>query len=297
MKSLNGKTAFVTGAASGIGLATSRELARHGVNIVMADIDTERLNDEAAAIANIGVRTLPITLDVTSETAWQDAREKCDAFGQVDILFSNAGVGGGAGSFETYDSDTWRWTYAVNAHAHLYACKAFLGDMKASDEPTHLVITSSMVGLVPPPISTAYISSKFATLGIAMSLRNELADTNVGISVLCPGMTATRVVENTHLLRPGSDQDGTAQKQAEAMRGVLSGGMPPDRIAERVVQAIQNQDFYIFTHPEWKQLLEPQIAEMLAAFGESADPSYAGDDMDGLVKANGAKRLNVTSGR
>ena len=81
------------------------------------------------------------------------------------------------------------------------------------------------------------------------------------------------------------------------MRGVLAGGMAPERIAKRVVRAIEEDEFYIFTHPEWKALLEPQLEEMLAAFGESADPDYPGDDIDGLVNANGAKRMNVTAGR
>lgn len=294
MKNISGKTALVTGAASGIGLATSKALATHGVDLVMADIDGDRVAAEAETVAALGVRTLPLTLNVADELQWQDAANRVKSFGEVRILFSNAGVGGGAGAFETYDSDTWRWTYAVNVHAHLYACKAFLGAMKAAPEPSHLVITSSMVGLVPPPISMAYISSKFATLGIAMSLRNELAETQVGVSVLCPGMTATNVVANTHLLRPGRNPDEEVAQQADAMRTVLAGGMSPDRIGARVVKAIQEGEFYIFTHPEWRRLLEPQIAELLAAFGESADPDYQGDDIEALISANGAKRMNVS---
>ncbi len=78
------------------------------------------------------------------------------------------------------------------------------------------------------------------------------------------------------------------------MGNVLASGMSPDAIGRRVVRAIENQDFYIFTHPEWKRLVEPQIAEMMAAFGESADPAYRGDDIDSLVAANGAKRMNVS---
>src|SRR3546814_18849374 len=123
-------------------------------------------------------------LDVTSAESGTAAGAKARDFGSVRVLFSNACVGGGSGPFEQYDTDVWRWNYAVNAHAHLYACRSFLGDMKASGEPSHLVINSSMVAIVPPPISVAYISSKYATLGIAMALRNELADTCVDISVL-----------------------------------------------------------------------------------------------------------------
>ena len=213
------------------------------------------------------------------------------AFGEVRILFSNAGVGGGSGSFETYDTEAWRWAYAVNAHAHLYACRAFLGAMKASGEPGHLVITASMVGIVPPPISVAYISSKFATLGIAMGLRNELAGTRVGLSVLCPGMSATNIVETTRVLRPRTGEAAGAAKTAQAMEGVLAGGMDPAKVGERVAARDRSRRFLIFTHPEWKRLAEPQIAEMMAAFGESADPDYTGDDIDALIAANGARAL------
>jgi hypothetical protein len=81
------------------------------------------------------------------------------------------------------------------------------------------------------------------------------------------------------------------------MGSVLASGMSPDAIGRRVVEAIEADDFYIFTHPEWKRLVEPQIAEMLAAFGLSADPAYKGDDIDSLLAANGAKRLNVSVAR
>jgi NAD(P)-dependent dehydrogenase (short-subunit alcohol dehydrogenase family) len=293
---LNGKTAFVTGAASGIGLATATALATRGARLILADIDADGVEAAAAAMRAQGTEAIGLTLDVSDEAAWVRAGEAAATFGPVRILISNAGVGGGSGAFETYDPEVWRWAYAVNAHAHLYACRTFLGAMKASGEACHLTLTSSMVAIVPPPISVAYISSKFATLGIAMALRNELADTRVGISVLCPGMSATNIVATTALLRPGASEQGAAAQTAQAMRGVLAGGMSPQKIGERLVQAIQADEFFVFTHPEWKGMAEAQFAEILAAFGASADPGYGGDDINGLVSANGASRMNVAVG-
>lgn len=294
MKDLKDKAAFITGGGSGIGLATAKALAARGARLVLADIDAARVEAAAADLRAGGADAMGLQLNVAEEAEWARAGEAASRFGEVRVLFSNAGVGGGSGKFETYDTEVWRWAYAVNAHAHLYACRTFLGAMKASGLPCHLAITSSMVGIVPPPISVAYISSKFATLGIAMGLRNELADTQVGISVLCPGMSATRIVETTATLRPGASEQGAAAQTAQNMGSVLAGGMSPDKIGERVVRAIEQDEFYIFTHPEWKRLAEPQIAEMMAAFGQSADPDYAGDDIDGLLAANGAVRLNVS---
>lgn len=230
---------------------------------------------------------------MTSEDSWAAAGEQARDFGPVRILFSNAGVGGGSGPFEQYDTDVWRWNYAVNAHAHLYACRTFLGDMKASGEASHLIFTSSMVAIVPPPISVAYISSKYATLGIAMALRNELAGTCVDISVLMPGMSATRIVETTRDLRPVEVEVGKAAATSQAMQGVLAGGMAPGKIGARVVEAIEAGEYWIFTHPEWKAMAELVTQDMLSSFGPSADPAYKGDDIDGLIAANGGRMFGA----
>ena len=286
MTSIAGQTAFITGGASGLGFATAQVLVAAGARVVIADIDTDRVEAAATTLRAGGGEALALTLDVTDEAGWAAAGRAATAFGPVGILFSNAGVGGGSGPFEEYDTEVWRWNYAVNAHAHLYACRTFLGAMKASGRPAHLVLTSSMVAIVPPPISVAYISSKYATLGIAMALRNELAGTNVGLSVLMPGMSATRIVETTRELRPVAVEVGEAANTSAAMQDVLAGGMPPAKVGARVVEAIAHDEFWIFTHPEWKRMAEVVTADMLAGFGESADASYRGDDIDGLIAAN-----------
>ena len=293
MTDISGKTAFVTGGASGLGLAIARALAAAGVRVVIADIDETRAERAAAVLHDDGAQVLPVRLDVTDEQSWARAGELARAFGPVRILCSNAGVGGGSGAFEAYDTEVWRWNYAVNAHAHLYACRTFLGEMKASGETAHLVLTASMVAIVPPPISVAYISSKYATLGIAMALRNELAGTHVGISVLMPGMSATRIVETTRDLRPAAAEQDNAAITSQAMQNVLAGGMPPDKVAARVVKAIRDGDFWIFTHPEWKAMAEMVTTDMLAGFGASADPDYRGDDIAGLIAANGGRMFGA----
>lgn len=293
MTDVAGKTAFITGGASGLGFATAKALVAKGASVILADIDGAGADRVAETLRSEGANALGLQLDVTSEDSWATAGERARAFGPVRILFSNAGVGGGSGPFEQYDTDVWRWNYAVNAHAHLYACRTFLGDMKASGEPSHLVITSSMVAIVPPPISVVYISSKYATLGIAMALRNELAGTCVDISVLMPGMSATRIVETTRDLRPVEVEVGQAATTSQAMQSVLAGGMAPEKIGARVVEAIEAGEYWIFTHPEWKAMAELVTQDMLASFGPSADPAYKGDDIDGLIAANGGRMFGA----
>jgi NAD(P)-dependent dehydrogenase (short-subunit alcohol dehydrogenase family) len=293
MTSVAGKTAFITGGASGLGFATAKALVAKGGAVILADIDGARAAAAAAELRQQGANALGLQLDVTSEDSWEAAGAKARDVGAVRILFSNAGVGGGSGAFEQYDTDVWRWNYAVNAHAHLYACRTFLGEMKASGEPSHLVITSSMVAIVPPPISVAYISSKYATLGIAMALRNELGPSCVGVSVLMPGMSATRIVETTRDLRPVEQETDDAAATSHAMQGVLAGGMSPDKVGARVVEAIERDEYWIFTHPEWKSMAELVTRDMLSSFGPSADPSYRGDDIDGLIAANGGRMFGA----
>lgn len=286
MTDVAGRVAFVTGGASGIGLATARALAARGADLILADIDAAALAPAADSVREQGGRVLTIPMDVTSAADWAAAGEAARAFGPVSLLISNAGVGGGAGAFETYDPAVWHWAYGVNAHAHLHACRTFLGAMKESRAGGHLLFTSSMVAIVPPPISVAYISSKAATLGIALALRNELEFTRVRVSVLMPGMAATRIVENTRRLRPGAQEDGGAAATSAAMQQILSGGMDPARIADRAVRAIEGNEFWVFTHPEWKVLAGALTQEMLDAMGVSADPAYPGDDIEALVAAN-----------
>ncbi|MGN6498172.1 MAG: SDR family NAD(P)-dependent oxidoreductase [Tsuneonella sp.] len=288
MTEIAGRTAFITGAASGIGLATARSLGRQGASVVLADIDGDRAAAAAATLRGEGLTALGVQLDVSDPASWRQAKAAAAELGPVRILMSNAGVGGGSGAFEDYDPAVWRWNYDVNVHGHFNACQTFLGEMKASGEAAHLVITASMVALVPPPISVAYISSKFAALGIAMALRNELATTRVGVSVLCPGMAATRIVETTGKLRPNAEA-GAAVATAQAMGSVLASGMDPAAIGNHVVRAVRDGEFYIFTHPEWGPMLRTQFEEMLGAFGEASDPGYRGDDIDGLIAANGGR--------
>lgn len=281
MTDITDKTVFISGAASGIGLAMARAFAKRGAKVAIADIDFDLARREAANLDGAAA----VELDVTREDSWRSAAEMARrALGPVSILCNNAGVGGGSGKLEEYDPEIWRWAYEVNVHALLYSARTFVPDMKASGTRCHIVNTASMVALVPTPNSIAYVSSKFATLGISFGMRNELEDFDIGVSVLCPGMTATRIVQTTGNLRPDGQNNSVSDDRMKMMHAILQTGMRPESVGEMVARAVEADEFYILPSPEWKPMAEGHFADMLSGFRESAEPGHA-DDLTSFLKA------------
>jgi NAD(P)-dependent dehydrogenase (short-subunit alcohol dehydrogenase family) len=285
MKQISGRVALVTGGASGIGRGIARALAREGAKVVVADIDGEAATSAANELRKSGTAT-GIALDVTDPGAWERVADQVETeVGPVAILCSNAGVGGAHGPAETVSLDEWRWVFAVNVDAHLMGVRAFLPRMKARGGEGHLLQTISMAGLVATPNASAYGASKHAAMGLARILRAELAGTEIGVSVICPGMVRTNLPLSALKARP-ANLPPRKMGEVEGMAKVLSHGMDPDLVGARAVRAIQAGEFYVLTHADWKPIVEAQEGEVSAAFGESADPSYR-DNFDALADVSG----------
>lgn len=281
MTDLAGKTALVTGGASGIGLGMARAFASRGARVVIADVDEDRARAAVEQLsAPAGATT--VQLDATCRAMWEEAAAWIrKTLGPVHILCNNAGVGGGPGLIEDYNFDTWLWTHDVNLNSVVHGLQIFLPEMKAGGERCHVINTASMVALVPTPNSIAYLSSKAAVVALSAGLRHELREHNVGVSLLCPGMTATRIVETSGKLRPGTE-GAVYDEKMKAMQALLGRGMNPDAVGEKVARSVEADEFYIFTHAEWAPLFEMHVREILGAFGESADPSHQ-DDLSALL--------------
>lgn len=287
MTDIRGKTVLISGGASGIGLGMAKAFAARGGRVVLGDLDLDRARVEAAALDG----ALAVHLDVAKEDSWiAAARAVNDALGPVSILCNNAGVGGGSGAIEDYDPDVWRWAYEVNVHALLYSSRTFLPEMKASGRRCHIVNTASMVALLPTPNSITYVSSKFAALGITFGLRNELAGHDIGVSVLCPGMTATRIVQTTGELRPDGQNNAVSDARMQTMHAILQTGMRPESVGEMVARSVEADEFYILPSPEWKSMVEHHFADILGGFRESAQPGHA-DDLVSFLKAWGRTEM------
>jgi NAD(P)-dependent dehydrogenase (short-subunit alcohol dehydrogenase family) len=196
MDQFKGKTAFVTGGASGIGLALCRAFGARGMNIALVDIEAAACAEAVEALRRDGIKAIGMTCDVSNRDALAEAAAKTfSGFGKVHILCNNAGVSR-AGPIESIASSDWDWVIGVNLKGLIHGLQVFLPHMKSHGEPGHIVNTASINGVVGTPLAGPYSATKFATVGISEVLAAELAETPIGVSVLCPSWVKTRMLDN-----------------------------------------------------------------------------------------------------
>jgi len=277
MNSLEGKTAFVTGGAGGIGYAMAQAFLNEGMNVAIADVDADALAAAEASLAGSNARVLALQLDVTDRDRFaQVADEVEEALGSVHVVCNNAGVYRG-GSMDSVAYEDWDWVMGVNVGGVINGVQTFVNRIKRHGEGGHIVNTASMAGVTTSPGLGVYNTSKFAVVGLSESLRMDLAEEGIGVSVLCPGMVQTRILESERT-RPQdlAVQDAQANDAADShnatMKMAMNMGIEPSEVADQVVKSIKNNQLYIFPHPELKAQAEMRGAELLAAFGE-ADPA------------------------
>jgi NAD(P)-dependent dehydrogenase (short-subunit alcohol dehydrogenase family) len=271
MDDLKGRTAFITGAASGIGLGMATALSAAGANVALADMDEKGLDRALAELNGKGADARGFAIDVRSQDSWQaalDQAERC--FGSIHIFCSNAGVGAGRNPVEERTVEDLDWVWDVNARGMFLGVKTVLPRMRRHGEGGHIVITSSMMGLFTMPQSALYAMSKYAATGLAETLFLELKGSSIDVSLLCPGITNTSLLTNVQKNMPSQRSNRTN----EDTTNLLAAGMSPRAIGERVVKAIRNKEFYIITHPEYRPFVADRCAMLLAAFGESASPGH-----------------------
>ena len=268
MKDLNGRVAVITGAASGIGLAMAKRFAASGMSVVMADIEQSALDSAAAeVVATGGTEVLAARVDVSDAAAVEDLAEQTFArFGATHVLCNNAGVGGG-GAQATLSVAEWNWVLGVNLHGVVHGIASFLPRMMASGEEGHVVNTASMAGHLAFSGMGPYNASKYAVVGISESLYHELAGSPIGVSVLCPGWVNTRIAESSRN-RPAGVPERMARPEdlarSEYVASVLAAGLPPSAIADLVHDAVVDETFWIFSHPEMLDGVRQRADDILA---------------------------------
>lgn len=272
MKNLTGKTAFITGGASGIGYAMAKVFAREGMNVMLADIEAGPLDEAARALRNAGGAIGTIVCDVADANSVAEAAQAAfDTFGTVHVVCNNAGVGGGSG-IDDIRLDTWRWVIDVNLMGVVHGVAAFLPHMRAHGEGGHFVNTASMAGLNMGLGFSAYVASKFAVVAMSEGLAKECAPHDIGVTVLCPGFVRTRIFESSRN-RPA--RYGAAQPAGPMLKQLAelgAAGLDPDDVAAQVLAAVRADELYVFTHagPDWRAEVQDRFDGILSAMDRAA---------------------------
>jgi NAD(P)-dependent dehydrogenase (short-subunit alcohol dehydrogenase family) len=266
MQDLSGKTAFVTGGASGIGLGIAKALLGAGMNVVIVDIRDDHL---AAATAELGTpeRALALKLDVTDRAAYARAADAAEArFRKIHLLCNNAGVAV-VGPAELATFADWDWVMGVNLGGTINGIVTVLPRIKRHGEGGHIVNTASMSGLMPHPGATLYGTSKGAAVHMMECMRAELEPQGIICSAFCPGAVQSNIADSGKT-RPAALADtGYAEtdKRRQQLGSFFHLFSTKEAIGQRVLQGILNDELYIMTHSEFRQGVEDRAQAMCAA--------------------------------
>jgi len=273
----------VTGAASGIGLALAERFLDEGASVVMADVDPAGLETEAKRLNQAGARVHAVPTDVT-DAAQMDALADAawSRFGAAHVVCNNAGVGPGGVTWDI-PASVWRWVLDVDLWGVIHGIRSFVPRLVEQGEG-HVVNTSSVAGLVGTPGMAPYSAAKHAVVGLSQSLRRDLqlAGSPVGVSVLCPGMTRTKMNDsgrNWPVDRLGQPPIDGLQPSHPAMREsffarMATEGRDPADVAAETVAAVVSDRFWVLTDPlvleRWQAELDEGRAPVAASSGGHA---------------------------
>ncbi len=277
MKDLSNKVAFVTGAASGIGLGIATSLAQAGVKVMMADIEETALDRAAENLLATNADVATIVADVSLKEQLQHAADVTVArFGKVHILVSNAGIGGGSG-YGQWTDGSWDWTIGVNLMSVVWGIEIFGPLIERHGEGGQIVNTASIAGLI-PSTGPSYNATKYGVVAISENLRPVLAARGIGVSVLCPGIIKTQIMESRRHVQArfaGNMETHTPtpeqQTNMAAFAALMAQGIDPFYVGELVREGIEGDWPYIFTDAQFEPLVEARFAEIKRGFDKIRD--------------------------
>ncbi|MFZ1990820.1 MAG: SDR family NAD(P)-dependent oxidoreductase [Alphaproteobacteria bacterium] len=268
MKDLKGKTAFITGGASGLGLAMAQAFVREGMNVMIADIDDSAIAAAKEELIAAGGKVEGTRCDVADRASIRAAANKTiGAFGKVHVVCNNAGIGV-VGPIGTIAEKDWDWIFDVNLKGVIAGTEIFLPLIESHGEGGHFVNTGSMSSLVVRPGREPYAATKFAILALSEGWQIQLEERNIGVSVLCPGYVRTRIGDSGRARQ--EKYGGPKETKPQLGLPAMAGAMPPEPVGDLVVEAIKANALYIITHPEMKPVVEARCARLLRAFDRAA---------------------------
>jgi NAD(P)-dependent dehydrogenase (short-subunit alcohol dehydrogenase family) len=265
MEGSKGKTAVVTGAASGIGKALAAKACAEGMNVVLADVEEGALAKTRDELSGGARNVISVVADVTQPQAVDElARRTLDAFGGVDLLFNNAGVGAGSTIWESTLED-WTWVLGVNLWGVIHGIRTFVPIMLKQNRPAHIVNTASIAGLIKGHHSAPYIVTKHAVVALTeqLSVEFERIGAPIRTSALCPSWVNTRINESGRnrpaQLRNRTESQPTPEmmKRWQQLREFVKQATPPGVIADAVFEeGIRKGKLYIIPHKETAEYIK-----------------------------------------
>ncbi len=273
MKDLAGKTAFVTGAASGIGLGIATTLAQAGVKVTLCDIEEAALQKALADLKRTNADVDGVHADVSLKAELQSAADATVArYGKIHILVNNAGVGGGLG-YGRWTDASWNWTLGVNLMSVVWGFEIFGPLIEAHGEGGQIVSTASIAGLISRGVFPTYNVTKYGVVALSEGLRVALAPRGIGVSVLCPGFIRTQIMNSGRNLPQrfagaieGVPTEGPAAEFVNQTTERISKGIDPLYVGELVREGIENDWPYIFTDNEFEPLIDERFAAIKRGF-------------------------------
>ncbi len=294
MDTFRGKVAFITGGASGIGLGLARAFVGEGMKVAVADVRRDTLRQAVGGLTALGATALAVELNVTDRAGWTAAADRVEReLGPVEVLCSNAGVNF-VGPTQSATFEDWDFCLGVNVGGAINAVRTFAPRLIERGAGGHIVITASVSGLFTGGGAGCYVTSKFALVGLAESLRADLASHGIGVSVLCPGPVQSDLFESTVAVRPQAlAATGSVSVTPAGVRRedtpIFATAPSGEEVGRQVLRGIRRNDLYILTHPEIRPVLEARAAALLASLpSDPVDPkrvAAAGSLLDASLYA------------